>query len=350
MSGLDLGVEGLDDHLAQALGGAHDVGGVDGLVRGDEDKTLAAVDHGGVGRLVGADGVVLDGLAGAILHEGNMLMRRSVIDDLRLVLLKDLEHSSAVADGADQGDEVQVRILLSQFQLDGVGVVLVNVKDDELLRVVSRNLATELGADAAATAGDENDLAVDEGKNLGKVRGDHLAPEEVFDRHVLHGGDRDLAGHELVKSGKLLQFTAGFVADAEDFFPVFPVQRGNGQEDLRDVELLDILEDALPAADDGDAVDEAAPFVRVVVDDADGFVIDLFTGLHVTEDHLSGVAGADDHDTARTITALFPGPQEQKDPIAEAWGNDKNQLEPGAPDVVGDGHAVPHQRDDQGMK
>ena len=65
---LDLGVEALDDHLAQPLAGAHDVGGVHRLVRGDENEPLAAMDHGGIGGFIGADGVVFDGLAGAVLH------------------------------------------------------------------------------------------------------------------------------------------------------------------------------------------------------------------------------------------------------------------------------------------
>ena len=106
LAGLDLGVEGLDDHLADALAGAHDVGGVHGLVGGDQDKALTAVHHGGVGRLVGADGVVLNGLTGAVLHEGDVLVGGGVIDDLGMVLLEHLKHTPAVADGTDQDHEV----------------------------------------------------------------------------------------------------------------------------------------------------------------------------------------------------------------------------------------------------
>ena len=35
--------EGLDQHFTQALGTAHDIGGVDGLIGGELDKTLHAV-------------------------------------------------------------------------------------------------------------------------------------------------------------------------------------------------------------------------------------------------------------------------------------------------------------------
>ena len=173
-SGLDLRVEGLDDHLTDALAGAHDIRGVHGLVGGDQDKALTAVNHGGIGGLIGAEGVVLNRLTGAVLHEGDMLMGRSVINDLRPVIGKDLKHPSAVADGADEGHEVQVREGILQLVLDVIGVVLIDIEDDELLRVMGRDLAAELGADGPAAARDQDGLAAEEVINLLHLGADHL--------------------------------------------------------------------------------------------------------------------------------------------------------------------------------
>ena len=192
-AGLDLGVKGLDHHLTDALGSAHNVGGVHGLVCGDEDKALTAVHHGGVGRLIRADGVILDGLTGAVLHEGDVLVSRGVIDDLGMVLFKDLEDTPAVADGADQDHEVQIRILFPQLQLDGIGVVFVDIEDDELLRVVPGDLAAELRADAPPAAGDEDDLAVNKIEYLTQIRRNRLAPQEVLDGNVLELRNRNLS-------------------------------------------------------------------------------------------------------------------------------------------------------------
>ena len=55
-------------------------------------------------------------------------------------------------------------------------------------------------------------------------------------------------------------------------------------------------EDVVTAALDLHAVDETAPFVRVVVDDTADVFIDLAGLVDVSEDHLAGVAGADQHD------------------------------------------------------
>ena len=149
--------------------------------------------HGGVGRLIGADGIVLDGLTGAVLHEGHVLVGGGVIDDLGMVLLKDLKNTAAVTDGADQSNEVQIRILLAQFQLDGVGVVLVDIENDELLGIMPRDLAAEFRADGPATTRDKDDLTVNEFEYLAQIRRNGLAPQKVLDGDILEFRNRNLA-------------------------------------------------------------------------------------------------------------------------------------------------------------
>ena len=83
-------VKALHHHLAQALGRAHDVGGVDRLVRRDEHKAPAPVRHGGIRGLICAEDVVFYRLAGAVLHERDMLVRRRVEHQLRPVLCEHL--------------------------------------------------------------------------------------------------------------------------------------------------------------------------------------------------------------------------------------------------------------------
>ena len=347
---LDLGIEGLDDHLAKALGGAHDVGGVHGLVRRDEDKTLTAVGHGGVGGLVGADGVVLDGLAGAALHEGHMLVRRCVVDDLRPVGLADLEHAAAVPDGADEGDEVQVRVRVLQLVLDVVGVVLVDIEDDELLRAVGRDLAAELRTDGAAAPGDEDGLAVNEVEDFLQVGGDGLAPQQVLNRDVLHLADGDVPEDELVHAGQVLQLAAGLLADIQDVPALLGRGAGDGEEDLLHRVLLGVLQDGVPAADDGHAVNVSAPFVGVVVDDTDDLLFGLVGGADVAEDHLAGVARADEHH-AGDVAPLAAGlAQEEDEAVGKAHAHHEDKLDHAADDIVGNGHAAEDERDEDAVE
>ena len=59
-----------------------------------------------------------------------MLVGGRVVDNVRFVLFKNHVDAAAVADGADEHHQVQVRILFLQLQLDVVGVVFVNIKDN----------------------------------------------------------------------------------------------------------------------------------------------------------------------------------------------------------------------------
>ena len=86
-----------------------------------------------MGAFISTDDIILDGLTGADLHKGHMLVGRCVVDNIRAVLLKDLINSAAVPDGADDHLQVQAGILLLQFLLDIIGIVFINIKNDELL-------------------------------------------------------------------------------------------------------------------------------------------------------------------------------------------------------------------------
>ena len=347
--GLDLGIEGLDNHLAEALRGAHDVRGVHGLVGGDEDKALTAVHHGGIGGLIGAEGVVLDGLTGAVLHEGDMLMGRSVIDDLRPVFGEHLEHPSAVADGADEGHEVEVRMGIAELVLDIIGVVFIDVKDDELLWVMRRDLAAELRADTSAAAGDEDGLPAYEVIDLLHLGTDLIPAEKVLDRDILHVGDGDLALGKLGDAGHDLELGIRLLADVQDVTALFQGGAGDGEVDLLDLVLRDVFQDALAAAYHGDAVDEAAPLVRVVVDDAGDLFLHVLHALDIAEDNLTGAPGADEHD-ALVGAAEVLLMQKEDQAIGKADPGHKKKLDQGAGKVVGHGHAVEEEGNPPGMQ
>ncbi len=348
LAGLDLRVKALDDHLAEALRGAHDVGRVHRLVGTDQDEPARAVDHGRVGGLVGAEHVVLDRFAGRILHERHVLVGGRVVDDVRMILFKDFEHLAAVADGPDKRDKIELRIFFAELELDVVGVIFVNVKDDQLLRIVPCDLPAELGADGAAAPGDEDDLAVDEAEDLLHVGADRFAAEKVLDRDLLHVAHGELAGRDLVNARELLQLAAGLVADGQDVALVLHRGARDREVDLPNPVLGHGGHDFLAAADDRDAVDEAMPFVRVVVDDAGDELVELLGAADVALDHLAGRAGADEHDgDCGGFIFLIPAlPDEEHKAVAEADAQDRAELQQSPYKIVGNRHAVEKQRDE----
>ena len=295
----DLGVEALDDHLAEPLAGAHDVGGVHGLVRGDEHESFAAVDHGRIGGLIGADSVVLDGLAGAVLHEGHVLMGRRVIDDLGAILVEHLEDPPAVPHGADEGGQLQSGERGFELELDIIGVVFIDIEDDELLGVMGCDLPAELAADGTAAAGDQHRFTVDEGEHLPHIGLNGGPAQQVLHGHVLHGADGQLAGDQLIHAGQLLELAVGAAADVQNIPLILRIGAGNGKENLVHMVFFHVDQDIVPTAHHKDPVHIAAPLVGIVVDDADHLVFRLFRQIDVPQDHLSRVTGADEHDPAQ---------------------------------------------------
>ena len=158
---MGLAVHHLDDHLAEPLACTHDVGRVHGLVGADEHESADTIVRRCPRHLIGAHDVVLDGLVRAVLHEGDVLMRCSMENDFGLVRGDDGVDATGVSNGADERDEIERGVVPTQLLLDVVGVVLVDIEDDELFGLVSRNLTAELGTDGSATTSDENSLAPD---------------------------------------------------------------------------------------------------------------------------------------------------------------------------------------------
>ena len=106
-------VKGLDNHFADPLTGSHNIRGVHRFVGGDHDKTLYAAHGRRLGRLKGAEYIILYGLCRAVLHQRHMLMGRRMINDVWTVFGKNIVHSVGIAHGCNQYHQIQIR----KFQL-----------------------------------------------------------------------------------------------------------------------------------------------------------------------------------------------------------------------------------------
>ena len=166
LSFLNLLVEGLDNHFTDPLAGSHNVCGIHRLVRGNQDETLAAVRHGRISRLIGSKHIIFDTLTGAVFHEGNMLMCGRMIDDVRVIFCENLEDSAGIPNRTDKHSKLQFRKVLPKFQLYAIRIIFINIKNNELLRIVSGNLPAKLRAYASSAAGDQYRLSVNKAENL----------------------------------------------------------------------------------------------------------------------------------------------------------------------------------------
>ena len=109
-AGVQFGVEGLDVHFGGALGGAHDVGGVDGFVGADHDELPDVVFEGEFGDVDGAADVGDDAFAGVFFDEGDVFVGGGVEDDVWVVLGDDVFAALAVADVGHDGQDGDVGV------------------------------------------------------------------------------------------------------------------------------------------------------------------------------------------------------------------------------------------------
>ena len=130
-----------------------------------------------------------------------MLVGRRVEDDLRMVLLHDGVDPVRVPNGADEGHQVELRVLPLQLLLDLVRVVFIDVKDDQCPGTGPCDLAAQLAADGAAPAGHHDHFVLQHPQDL-VVVDLHLGPaQKVRDLHVTQLGHADFPVEDLVDAG-----------------------------------------------------------------------------------------------------------------------------------------------------
>ena len=244
-----LTADGLHDHLAQTLGGAHNVGRIDSLVCGDLHENIRAILVRTAGNVQSAEHVVLDGLVRACLHERNVLMRRRIEYDLRPVLCKDVLHFAAVTNAADEDKQIEARYIAQQFLLNIVCVVLVDIEDDELFGFMGRDLTAELAPDGAASARHQHHTPLDGLQDLPQIDFHLLAAEKIGDLHGTHLFDHRFARDELIDAGQDLDLAPCRDTDLMDPVDLRLERGGHGDEDLLDVVFLGDARDVLRAAD-----------------------------------------------------------------------------------------------------
>ncbi len=273
-AGADGGVgEALDHELAHALGGAHDVGRVDGLVGRHQDKPLDAVRGVRDGGLVGAEDVVLDGLLRVVLHQRHMLVGRRVEDDVGAVAREGARELVLVAHASDHDREVDRRILPGHLLAEGVRVVLVDVKHDQVLRGEPGDLAREFGPDAPRAARNQHRAARQVLLGGRGVQVHRVATQEVLgldprDAHRrLH---REVNVDELdaqqVLRDHLEDLLAGREADPDDLLHRLVRGGRHGDEEPVDLQALHDLGDPVPVPFHARAVQAQVVLARVVVD------------------------------------------------------------------------------------
>ena len=133
-------VHGLDQHLAQALGRAHDIRGIHRFVCRDQDELVGTVAVCRLCHLIGAEYVIFNRLVRAVLHQGNVFMRCRMIYDVRAISLEDAVDALFISHRSDEHRKIQFRVLAKQLLLDIISIIFIDIQDNQLFRMVCRDL------------------------------------------------------------------------------------------------------------------------------------------------------------------------------------------------------------------
>ena len=100
-----------------------------------------------------------------------------MVDDIWAVSAEDILDTLCITYRSDQHDQVQLRILPKQLLLDLIGIVLIDVYDDQLFRLMSGDLPAQL----AAATGDQYDFIFHIIQYFFGIDLDRISAQEVFD-------------------------------------------------------------------------------------------------------------------------------------------------------------------------
>ena len=73
-----------------------------------------------------------------------MLMCCRMVNDVRTVPAEDILDAFRITYGSDEHDQIQCRILTDQLLLDRIGIVLIDIDDDQLFRLMTGDLPAQL--------------------------------------------------------------------------------------------------------------------------------------------------------------------------------------------------------------
>ena len=299
-------VEGLNDHLADPFAGSHDVGGIHRLVRGDHHEFSAAVHRCCGSRLPGPEHVVFNGFVGACLHQRHMLVGGRMVYDIRTIFRKNGVHSLRIAHGSDQHHERQIGMSLQKLLLNIIGIIFINIHDNQPGRLMRGDLPTQLASDGTAAARDHHHLVLHIAQNGVQIHADRLSSQKVFHLHVPQLADAHFTVDQLVHAGQGTQLAVRLLTDIQD---VTDHRSGRGRN--RDKNFINIiqvggLDDFVPAAHHLDALNELAPFLFIVVDDAADDHGAVIAADDLLNQRVSRLSGSDDHDGNIVLLILHP--------------------------------------------
>ena len=103
-----------------------------------------------------------------------MLVGSRMVFDVRAVRLKLRLNPVGIPDRTDENRQIQLRKRPLQLLLQIIGIILINVEDNQLPGLVACNLAAQLASDGSTSSGYKDDLVLYISHNLIQIYPDRI--------------------------------------------------------------------------------------------------------------------------------------------------------------------------------
>lgn len=142
-----------------------------------------------------------------------MLMSCRMVYDIGPVIPENLVYPPGIAHGPDQYRQIQPRIIPFQFLLDLVGIVLIDIQDDQTLWIVPGHLPAQFTADGAAAAGDQHGFVLHIADDLIHIDLYGIPAQQILNLYLPQIGHVHISLDDLIHARQDLDPAAGLLTD-----------------------------------------------------------------------------------------------------------------------------------------
>ena len=197
-----------------------------------------------------------------------MFMSCRMIDDIRMIYFKYLKYLATVSHGTNQHCQLQIWIFSSKFLLDGISIIFIYIKENQLLWSMTCHLSRQLTADGATTAGNQHRFSGYIVVDFFHIDFYRLSSQQVFYLYFFHGGNRNLPCHKLIHSRQIHQTASCLFTDIQDFSSLFHTGTWYGHINAFDTVLFHCFHYTVGTSEYRDSIYVSSPFIGIIIDKA----------------------------------------------------------------------------------
>ena len=224
-----------------------------------------------------------------------MLVSRCMEHQVRMIQAHDLVDTVGITDRTDQHQQIQIRMVSLKLHLNIIGIIFVNIQNDQLRRIGSCDLTAKLTADGSTATGNQNHLIGHIAHDLIGIDTNGLPAQQILGIHITQLTDADITVDHLINAGKCLHFATGGRTDVQNLLPGLCAAAGNCEDNRADLVTVHHSRNFFTATHDGNAAQPLSMFYRIVINDTNQIIPDILTADKLCRQGSAGITGTDQH-------------------------------------------------------